>query len=68
MDTAAEPEAFELPGDWNDVVLLPTAESLASTVRPGKLSERGAVVVGGELIGESSRMVAWRGGSPIGAP
>ena len=46
----------------------PTAESLASTVRPGKeLSTRRTVVTGGELIGASSGS-DWRGDSPMGAP
>ena len=49
--------------------LLPTAESLASIVLPLKFFSRWmALVVGGELIGESSAIVDTRGGSLIGEP
>jgi hypothetical protein len=62
--TAAAVPALEIGAE-----LPPTDESLASTVLPLKFFSRWmTLVVGGELIGESSAIVDTRGGSLIGEP
>ena len=69
--TAVAEPAAGLDSGTAAVVLRPAAESLASIVRPLKLLlpvVELPVIVGGELIGESSAIEDRRGGSLIGAP